>query len=51
MDKQLISIPKGVQYIGDDVMKAKMPDFEFKTGIYNKEITGCGATSFALRED
>lgn len=51
MDKVFISIPKGVQYIGDDVMKAKMPDFEFKTGIYNKEITGCGATTFALRED
>lgn len=28
-----------------------MPDFKFETGIYNKEITGCGATTFALKSD
>ena len=51
MNKRIIRIPAGVKYIGDDVFKEKMPNFEFETGIYAKEMTGCGATTFALRED
>ena len=51
MDKIKILIPKGIRYLGDEKMKELMPDFEFKTGIYNKEMTGCGATTFALKED
>ncbi len=51
MDKIQIMIPKGIQYLGDEKMKELMPGFKFETGIYNKEITGCGATTFALKED
>ena len=51
MDKIQILIPKGIQYLGDEKMKELMPGFKFETGIYNKEITGCGATTFALKED
>lgn len=51
MNKQQILIPKGIQYLGDEKMKELMPGFKFETGIYNKEITGCGATTFALKED
>lgn len=51
MNKRIIRIPAGVKYIGDNVFKEKMPNFEFETGIYAKEMTGCGATTFALRED
>lgn len=51
MKKNLISIPTGITYIGDDVMQKKMPGFRFETGIYNKVLTGCGATTFALKED
>lgn len=51
MKKIKILIPKGIQYLGDEKMKELMPGFKFETGIYNKEITGCGATTFALKED
>lgn len=51
MQKNKILIPKGIQYLGDEKMKELMPGFKFETGIYNKEITGCGATTFALKED
>lgn len=51
MEKKIITIPKGIKYIGDERMKSLLPDFRFETGIYAKEMTGCGATTFALMED
>ncbi|MBR6201734.1 MAG: DEAD/DEAH box helicase family protein [Bacteroidaceae bacterium] len=51
MIKRIIRIPAGIKYIGDNVFKEKMPGFQFRTGIYAKEMTGCGATTFALKED
>ena len=51
MKKNVIRIPSGIQYIGDEEMKRRMPDFRFERGIYAKGLTGCGATTFALRDD
>ena len=51
MEYHRILIPKGIHYLGDERMKELMPDFEFKFGIYNKEITGCGATTWILKEE
>lgn len=51
MKKSVIKIPSGVRYLGDAMMKELMPEFKFETGIYAKEQTGCGATTFALRDD
>ena len=51
MEYHIIPIPKGIHYLGDERMKELMLDFEFKFGIYNKEITGCGATTWILKEE
>lgn len=52
MKKQIIKIPSGVKYIGDEKMKELMPDWQgFERGCYNKGVTGCGATTYALKSD
>lgn len=43
--KQVIKIPKGIKYIGE------LKDFELRTGILSKGVTGCGVTTYALLQD
>lgn len=44
LKKCTIKIPSGYRYLGD------VPGFKFETGILAKQLTGCGATSLALRD-
>lgn len=42
---QKITIPEGITYLGD------IPNFELPNGIFNKVLTGCGATTVALKDN
>lgn len=44
MDYKKIAIPEGIKYLGD------LEGFELPNGIFNKSVTGCGATTVALKD-
>ena len=44
MRKEIINIPSGIKYLSE------FKGFELPNGIFNKVLTGCGATTIAIMD-